>query len=176
MVTHRYGLLAACALIACASRAEAQLGGILYAGFGGNLSVIVPTEGLQNRWKIGFGGGVVLEPPEPGRWSATGEFGFTRLLGKTIVDPLGGESRTNDLYYWELSAGVRRKLGEGPWFVGLDGAYYVFSINGSTGLEDEAGLLPAVAFRQRSFGLTLRYKLGGDAHWAQLRFSFRGLL
>jgi hypothetical protein len=176
MVNFVRGISVACALAFCSARTGAQGVGFGFLGFGGNLSVVVPTEGLQDRWKIGLGGGIVLEPLEPGTWSATGEFGVTRLVGATTVDQLGTETRNNDLTYYEFSIGVRRKLGAGPWFAGVDGAYYIFDINGTRGLEDEAGILPAFGFRVQSFGVTARYKIGGDAHWAQLRFSFRGLL
>lgn len=176
MVNFVRGFGVAVALALNTARADAQFGGLGFLGFGGNLGVVVPTEGLQDRWKIGLGGGIVLEPPVPGTWSATGEFGITRLIGATTTDGLGTETRNNDLTYYEFSVGVRRKLGVGPWFVGVDGAYYIFDINGSNGLEDEAGVLPAFGFRLQDFGITARYKIGGDAHWAQLRFSFRGLL
>jgi hypothetical protein len=172
MVNPTSRMLAACAAIAFvafAPGAKAQLG-VYFPGLGGNLSVVIPTEGLQSQYKVGFGGGIVLEPAIPGTWSATGEIGFTRLLGQTRI--VGGiEDRTPDESVWEFSGGVRRKLGSSAWFVGVDGAYYVFSLNGSLGLEDEGGLLPAVGFRATGLGLTARYKLLGDVHWVQLRLS-----
>lgn len=164
----------AIALVACASRAEAQLGGLgMIPGVGGSVNIIFPTEGLQNRYKLGFGGGIVLEPAQPGAWSGTGEIVITRLLGTTRI--VGGlEDRTPDQSVYEFSGGVRHTLGASPWFVGVDGAYYVFSLNGVNGLEDEGGVLPVIGFRAQGIGFAARYKLLGDVHWAQLRLSFGG--
>ena len=39
--------------------------------------------------------------------------------------------------------------------------------------NDQFGILPIVGLRTRQFDLSAEYKLGGAAHWVQLRGSVR---
>jgi hypothetical protein len=162
-------------LAGTASTAHAQFGGLAYSALGGNVVIVLPTGDLQERWKVGFGGGLMVEPRINDHWAVAFEFGATHLIGKTVTVQ-GSEQKIGDINFWELSSGPRYAVRGGRFVVGVDAAYILFSVNGSLGVDDQFGLLPSIGFRGSAVGLNARYKLLGDAHWAQLRLTFRGLL
>jgi hypothetical protein len=155
----------------CAARAQF---GMFMGGFALTPNVLLPTGDMRDRWKIGFGGGIAGEHEIRGKVGIAGEFGYIRFLGRTRETALGDEVRERDLDTWEFLAGLRYRFAPSNVFAGLDGGYYVFSVNGRSGLDDQFGVLPVLGFRAENFGVTLRYKVNGTATWAEARLSLRG--